>query len=62
MSKIISFIIKLLNRINIIIWKIIIFLSKFIKVEEINVNNDKPSNKRYRFFKVDKNPIIEAFY
>ena len=61
MSKIISVIIKFLNRINKIIWKIIIFLSKFIKLDEINVNNNKPSDERYRLFKVDENPIIEPF-
>lgn len=61
MSKIISVLITFLNRINKIIWKIIIFLSKFIKLDEINVNNDKPADERYRLFKVDENPIIEPF-
>lgn len=60
MSKIITLIIEFLNRINKIIWKIIIFLSKFIKVEEIEINN-KPTDERYRLFKVDKEPIIEPF-
>ena len=61
MSKIISVIITFLNRINKIIWKIIIFLSKFIKIEDINHQNDKPTNERYRQFKVDEQPIIEPF-
>ena len=61
MSKIISLIIQFLNRINKIIWKIIIFLSKFIKIEDVNNQNDKPSNERYRQFKVDEQPIIEPF-
>ena len=60
MSKIISFIIEFLNRINKIIWKIIIFLSKFIKVDEV-VIKDKPSDERYRLFKVDEDAIIEPF-
>ena len=47
MSKIISVIIKFLNRINKFIWKIIIFLSKFIKVDEINHLNDKPEDVKY---------------
>ena len=61
MSKIISLIIQFLNRINKIIWKIIIFLSKFIKIDDINNQNDKPINERYRQFKVDEQPIIEPF-
>ena len=61
MSKIISFIIKFLNRINKIIWKIIIFLSNFIKIEDINKLDNKPTNERYRQFKVDEQPIIEPF-
>ena len=61
MSKIISIIIKFLNRINKIIWKIIIFLSKFIKIEEVKKSNNKPTNERYRQFKVDEQPIIEPF-
>ncbi len=60
MSKIISLIIKFLNRINKFIWKIIIFLSKFIKVNEI-ISDNKPSLERYRQFKVDDNPIFEPF-
>ena len=35
MSKIIPVIITFLNRINKIIWKFIIFLSKFIKVDDV---------------------------
>lgn len=61
MSKIISIIITFLNRINKIIWKIIIFLSQFIKVDEINHLNSKPTDERYRQFKVDEQPIIEPF-
>ena len=61
MSKIISFFIKNLNRINKIIWKIIIFLSKFIKVDEVNHLNDKPENVKYRMFNVDEPAIIEPF-
>ena len=61
MSKIISFIIKILNRINKFIWKIIIFLSKFIKVDEINHPNDKPDDVKYRLFNVDEPAIIEPF-
>ena len=41
--------------------KIIIFLSKFIKIEEINKIDNKPTNERYRQFKVDDEPIIEPF-
>lgn len=61
MSKIISFIIKFLNRINKFIWKIIIFLSKFIKIESLDDLNNKPTNERYRLFKVDEPAIIEPF-
>ena len=61
MSKIISVIINFLNRINKIIWKIIIFLSQFIKVDDIKHLNDKPTDERYRLFKVDEAPIIEPF-
>ena len=61
MSKIISFIIKFLNRINKFIWKIIIFLSKFIKVDEVNHLDDKPDDVKYRLFNVDKPAIIEPF-
>ena len=61
MSKIISIIITFLNRINKIIWKIVIFLSKFIKSNDIEHLNEKPTDDRYRLFKVDKQPIIEPF-
>ena len=61
MSKIISVIITFLNRINKFIWKIIIFLSKFIKVDEINHLDDKPENVKYRLFNVDDPAIIEPF-
>lgn len=60
MSKIISFIIKFLNRINKIIWNFIIFLSKFIKIDDVKSDN-KPTLERYRQFKVDDNPIFEPF-
>lgn len=61
MSKIISVIITFLNRINNFIWKIIIFLSKFIKVDEINHLDDKPEDVKYRLFNVDDPAIIEPF-
>ena len=61
MSKIISVIINFLNRINKISWKIIIFLSKFIKVDEIKHSNDKPENVKYRLFHIDEPAIIEPF-
>ena len=60
MSKIITFIIEFLNRINKLIWKFIIFLSKFINVNEIVVNN-KPTDERYKQFKVDEVPLVESF-
>lgn len=37
------------------------FLSNLIPVEEIDKLNDKPTNERYRHFKVDEQPIIEPF-
>ena len=61
MSKIISLFIIFLNRINKIIWKIIIFLSKFIKIDETKHLNDKPDNVKYRLFNVDEPAIIEPF-
>ena len=61
MSKIISLIIKFLNRINKFIWKIIIFLSKFIKVDEVKYLDDKPQDVKYRLFNVDEPAIIEPF-
>ena len=60
MSKIITLLIKFLNRINKFTWKIIIFLSRFIKVEDIIINN-KPTNEKYRQFKVDDPAVIEPF-
>ena len=60
MSKIISLIILFLNRINKFTWKIIIFLSKFIKVEDIIIDN-KPTDEKYKQFKVDAPAIIEPF-
>ena len=61
MLKIISVIIKFLNSINRFIWKIIVFLSKFIKVDEIDHLDDKPQDVKYRLFNVDNPAIIEPF-
>ena len=61
MSKIISLFIIFLNRINKFIWKIIIFLSKFIKIDEIDHLNNKPDDVKYRLFNVDEPAIIEPF-
>lgn len=61
MSKIITLLINFLNRINKFIWKIIIFLSNFIKVDEVNHLNDKPDDIKYRLFNVDDPAIIEPF-
>lgn len=60
MNKIISIIINFLNRINKISWKIIIFFSKFIKVDDVNISN-KPSKEEYRQFKVDEPAITNPF-
>lgn len=60
-SKITSFFIKFLNTLNKFIWKIIIFLSKFIKTEQLENLNSKPDNIRYRQFKVDEQAFIEPF-
>ena len=60
MSIIISVLIEFLNRINKIIWKFIIFLSKFIKVDDV-ITNNKPTNEKYKQFKVDDSPLIEPF-
>ena len=60
MSKIISFIINFLNRINKFIWKFIIFLSKFIKVDEVNHLSDKLDDVKYYLFNVDKHVIIKS--
>ena len=60
MSKIISAFIGFLNRINKIIWKFIVFLSKFIKVDDVVINN-KPTHERYKQFKVDGEALIELF-
>lgn len=59
MSKIISLFIRFLNIINKIIWKIIIFLSKFIILDDI-ISSNKPSNEQYRHFKVDETPIFAS--
>lgn len=61
MSKIISAIITFLNRINKFIWKIIIFLSKFIKVDDIKHLDNMPDDINYRLFNVDAPAIIEPF-
>ena len=61
MSKIISHIILFLNKINKIIWKFIIFLSKFVKIDEINHLSDKPQDVKYRLFLVDEPAIVEPF-
>lgn len=61
MSKIITLLINFLNRINKFIWKIIIFLSNFIKVDEVNHLNDEPDDVKYRLFNVDDAAIIEPF-
>ena len=61
MSKIISVLITFLNKINKIIWKIILFLSKFIKIEDLDKISDKPADEHYRLFKVDEQPIIDPF-
>ena len=60
MSKIISLIINILNKINKFTWKIIIFLSKFIKVDYI-IKDNKPTDERYKQFQVDAPAIIEPF-
>ena len=54
MNYIISNLINLLNRINKFIWKIIIFLSKFIKINDNSNIKEKPTDERYRRFKVDE--------
>lgn len=60
MTKIISYLIEFLNRINKFIWKIIIFLSKFINVDDVKINN-KPTDEKYKQFKVDEPALIEPF-
>ena len=59
MNFIISNLINFLNRINKFIWKIIIFLSKFIKINDNSNIKEQPADERYRRFKVDEPPIIE---
>lgn len=61
MYKIISLVIAFLNKINNFIWKIIIFLSKFIKVDEFNHLDDKPDDVKYPLFNIDAPAIIEPF-
>lgn len=60
MCKIISLIIIFLNSINKIIWKLIIFLAKFIKADNVTTDN-KPTDKKYKLFKVDEPAIIDPF-
>ena len=60
MSTIISVLIEFLNSINKIIWKFIIFLSKFIKVDDV-ITSNKPTDEKYKQFKVDDSPLIEPF-
>ena len=59
MNYIISNLINLLNRINKFIWKIIIFLSKFIKINDNSNIKEQPADERYRRFKVDEPAIVE---
>ena len=61
MFKIISVILNFLNSINKFIWKIHLFLSKFVKVDEIKHLDDKPDDVKYRLFHVDEPAIIEPF-
>lgn len=61
MFKIITLIISFLNKINKIIWKIIIFFSNYIKVEKIKEQKERPAKEEYRLFKVDEPPIIKPF-
>ena len=61
MIKIITLIIRILNTINKSCWKIIVFLSKFIKPDDIKYINSKPDDIKYRHFKVDEPPIMEPF-
>lgn len=58
MTKIITIIIKILNTLNRFLWKLIIFLSKFIKIDDINKLNSKPDDIRYRLFKVDEPAFV----
>lgn len=48
MNYIISSLINFLNRINKFIWKIIIFLSNFIKINDNSNFKELPANERYR--------------
>ena len=59
MNFIISNLINFLNRINKFIWKIIVFLSKFIKINDNSNIKEQPADERYRRFKVDEPPFIE---
>ena len=59
MNYIISNLINFLNRINKFIWKIIIFLSKFIKINDNSNIKEQPADERYRRFKVDEPAIVE---
>ena len=61
MIKIITFILKLLNTINKISFKLICFLSIYIKPDNLNFIDSKPVDVRYRQFNVDDPAIIEPF-
>ena len=58
---IISIIIKILNTLNKFVWKLTIFLAKFIKIEELKHIDSKPNDIRYRQFKVDEPALFEPF-
>lgn len=62
MNYIISNLINLLNRINKFIWKIIIFLSLFIKINDNSNIKEQPTDERYRRFKVDEPAIVQKFF
>lgn len=61
MFKIISFFIQILNTFNKFIWKLTVFLSSFIKIDELDKVSSIPDDVRYRQFKVDEPAIIEPF-
>ena len=62
MNYIISNLINFLNRINKFIWEIIIFLSKFIKIDDNSNIKEHPADERYRRFKVDEPAIVEKIF
>jgi len=61
LTKIITIIIKILNTLNKLSWKLSCFLLKLIKEDDILSANFKPDDVRYRQFKVDEPAIIEPF-